>query len=185
MVRAEAAFRAGEILRTHGSSELAAERFELAAAVGEASDIDAARVFGARAVLERAHVDRRAKQVEAALKRYAEVAARFPERAESVARARGWAVRLLIGDEQLSAAREVVDQMLAAVDSEPLECLRAVDRLATAHVDAGAHTAAHDLVAILRQSLETLLQQEPADARTEKVRLALEGLDVTVRLAES
>lgn len=186
LVRAEAAFRSGEILRAHGSPEGAGAVFERAVSLGENSEDAEVRAFGARALLELGHLARRAKELPRALQVYAELPERFADVGVSVARARGWSVRLFIAEERFDAARGVVDEMLGALVEEPMEALRATDRLAVALAKDGLEPKARDLVAILRQALEPLLDPENEQgADAAKLRLALENLRVTVLLAET
>ncbi|GJM23402.1 MAG: hypothetical protein DHS20C15_33170 [Planctomycetota bacterium] len=184
--RVEAAYRAGELLRTHGSTELAVERFARCVRLGEAAHVEEQpklREFAARALLEQAHVQRRGKRFAEAAAGYAEVSARFAEVSRRAAQARGWQLRMLLEQEQLDAAVSLGGELVKHLDDDPLESVQGVDRLGAVLVEAGQEPEAQALVERLQQALSPHLEGE--GAAVERLRLALQELRVTVRLSVS
>ena len=183
--RAEAAFRAGEIERTRKQVDLGDALFARAVELGgalpvTAPEADGARDFAARALLERAHIRRRAKDVAGALAAYAEVRERFGDRRRSAAHARTWTGKLLLADGERARAAEALLGFLAAYPEYPAEAVRNTDLYALELLEAGDEEGAREAVSRLRLELAPIL--EAGGKPAESVRRALDGLRVTEQL---
>jgi tetratricopeptide (TPR) repeat protein len=177
--RTEAAFRAGEILRTLKRVDEADTRFTRAVALGEA--VEDARGFAARALLERAHILRRADDVEAALALYAEVGRRFADQRRSAAHALTWTGKLLLRNGKLEQGAETLQGFADAFPEYATEAVRNADLVAVSWWEAGDEPAARATVAWIEGRMEPLLGEGGRQA--ELVRQALERMRVTSLLA--
>jgi hypothetical protein len=189
-IRAEGAFRAGEILRARGQADEARARFEQAVTSGasvprDASSSGGGRAFGARAQLELGHALRRQAQGELALVAYGQVAARFGDQPKQVGQAAGWQARELMKegrDEDTEQVAAVLPGLLAA---DPIEAVRCADTIALALAEAGHEDRARRVLAVLDLGLIPLLDAE-SDARVaRRLADARDGLRVTLVLMGS
>jgi len=179
--RAEAAFRAGEILRSRRRADQARRRFEQATAFGADGTDERAMEFAARGLLELAHLRRRASDVEGALGLYSEVGERFSDQARSNAHATTWRGKLLVREGRLDEARALYVGFAASFPDYPLEAVRNMDLLAVAFAEDGRLEDAHEVVALLRSQMEPVIA---AGGRTaEAVHHSLSSLRVNVRLS--
>ncbi len=94
--RAEGAFRAGEILRAQDRGEDARQRFQLAASLTDDPD---AQSFPARALLELAHLARRAGDDAEALALYGRIGRDFATERRTAAHALTWTGKLLLKED--------------------------------------------------------------------------------------
>jgi len=177
--RAEAAFRGGELLRTLDRHQQADESFQRAVLLGE--DSQKGREFAARGLLERAHLKRRANDIEGALALYAEVTRRFADQRRSAAYGRTWS-----GKVQLKAGHldEAAKHMLGFAEAYPefaVEAVRNADLLAVAQAEGGDETGARDTIERVRREVQPVVAKGGKEA--EAVQAALDGLRVTEMLA--
>lgn len=203
-VRAEAAFRAGELLRARKLPEEAAARFHQALTVGGAlpaprlptagaaggSDAGAdaplggplepgvieARGFAARGLLELAHLERRADRFDEALSLYGRLSGDFPDQPRQGAHGGTWAIKLLVRAGSLDEAKASVADFAAHHQGYPLELLRNTTTVAEALMDAGRQSEAQALVEATALQLEPLMDTEDSQLKT-----ALSAVRVTVR----
>ena len=173
---AEAAFRAGELLRASGSVEAALAEFAVA------RDRGAHTPFRVRAMLESGHVHRRAERHERALAAYEEV---FAE--EEAARGQRDEAALWIGrvhHEQGRAedARRTW-QRVADGAEDPLDRVRAWDGLASLLVEAGDLEGAAGTLERCRESLAEAAAEETRQG--ERVRNALSAMRSIDELARA
>lgn len=169
--RAEAAFRAGEILRALGRELEAQERFGQAASFDEDTE---AREFAARGLLELAHLRRRHDDVEGAVVQYDELRARFPEQRRSCAHALTWSGKLMLAGERRDEGRQ---RLLSFADEYPeyaTEAVRNADAVALDHVESGDPTAARKIVADIGTRMTPLL--EAGDKQADSIRRALDRM---------
>lgn len=136
-VSAEAAFRAGEIMRSLGDADAARSDFELAAKSGKQ-----APQFGARALNELGHLARRKEQFDEAIAFYQRVNSEFPGQDGEGARALTWVGKLearLGKDEQ---ARTTWLSLQERFPSQPVLAIRAADLAVLSWIEAGDATQA-------------------------------------------
>lgn len=174
-VRAEAAFRAGEILRVLRESEAAEARFLRATELG--SESEDGRSFAARGLLERAHLQRRAGDVDAALALYGQVRERYASERRSAAHAMTWRGKVLLGAGRLDEARPELLGFAEAFPEYPKEAVRNADLVAVELVEAGDEAAAREVVAELRARMAPVL--EAGDRQASSVQAALDAMKVT------
>jgi hypothetical protein len=160
-VRSEAAFRSGDFLR---ATELGAE-------------VEEGRAFAARGLLERAHLRRRAGEVDAALTLYGEVRERFAVERRSAAHAMSWAGKVLLGADRLAEARPVLVGFGEAYPEYPKEAVRNADLVAVELMEAGDEAGARQIVAELRAQMAPVL--EAGDKTAASVQTALDAMKVT------
>jgi hypothetical protein len=172
--RVEGAFRAGEILRSRGFVEDAVARFREASRMGSDHEHPAVRSFGARGLLELAHVVRRENDLDAALEAYTDVRQRFEKQRRQVAHACTWTIKLLVKAGRLDEAGAVALGLGPFLPDYSLEAVRNVDLIAVALMDAGRTDSAHSAVA----HLEAGVRADLADGETvtPQVEGALEAL---------
>lgn len=166
-IGAEAAFRAGELLRAAGRSDEAASEFRTAQRLGEGTP------FQARAGLELGHLARRAKRYAEALGEYERV--RLDARAELEQRheATWWAGRVHAAEGRIPDAARLFERV--ARDAEdPLDQIRAFDAWATLLLEARDPEGAAGVLEQCRLALhDRALEETRFGAR---VRAALEGM---------
>jgi hypothetical protein len=177
--RAEAAFRAGELLRTLERGKQADELFSRAVELGE--EAPAGREFAARGLLERAHIRRRANDAEGALALYGEILRRFADQRRTSATARTWS-----GKVQLKAghAEEAAMHLLGFAEAFPeygAEAVRNADLLAVAQAEGGDEIAARATIDRLRLEVQPILDKGGKEGAA--VQSALDELRVTEMLA--
>jgi tetratricopeptide (TPR) repeat protein len=176
--RAEAAFRAGEILRSLARTEEARARFDRALELG--AEDEQGQEFAARGLLELAHIQRREDELEAALATYAEVGRRFEGQRRSCAHAATWTGKLLLRSGQIERGEAVLMGFAGAFPEYPAEAVRNADLVAVERLDEGDEAGAREIVERIRSALEPVLVQggKPAEQALE----ALEKMKVTGRL---
>ena len=173
---AEAAFRAGELLRSGHFDAEAAEEFELARDLGQAT------VFAPRGGLELAHLHRRHARLLDALAAYAAVTEMEDIDREYTDRARNWkgTVEARLG--RHSEARRSWEQV-ARHGAGALERIDALDRWADSLVDAQDLEAAAGVLELCSSSLHAVADEEtPFGLR---VRKALGRMGSVSRLARA
>jgi hypothetical protein len=173
--RAEAAFRAGEILRTLKETEAADARFLRATELG--AETEDGRDFAARGLLERAHLRRRAGETDAALALYGQVRERFTGERRSAAHAMTWSGKLLLGADRLAEARPMLVGFAEAYPEYPKEAVRNADLVAVELLEAGDEAGAKVVVAELRARMSAVL--EAGDKQAAAVQAALDAMKVT------
>jgi tetratricopeptide (TPR) repeat protein len=173
---AEAAFRAGELLRADGHAGWAAVEFRAAIELGERTD------FRARARLELGHIERRAGRWSQALEAFESVivdrsaGARWRDEA---ALAIG---RLHASQGRAEDARRWL-QRAAELGEDPLLCVRAYDAWALSYVDAGDPEAAAGVLALARRALTSVALEETELGQ--RVALALERMSCIARIEDA
>lgn len=164
---AEAAFRAGELLRAADDAAAAAVEFEIARARGDGT------AFRARAGLELGHLQRRAAKLPDALAAYEGVAS-DPSAAQTH-RDDAW---LLVGRvcADLGRADDAVRawERVATGAQDPLDRVRAFDSLALARLVVGDADGAASVLARCRDALSEVAQEETSTG--ERVRSALQRM---------
>ena len=170
---AEAAFRAGELLRSAGSDEEALEEFELARDLGRGTE------FGPRGGLELAHLLRRRSRLLEALGAYGEVVSMEGVEARFSESARYWT-----GCVQARLGRDVEArrswERLARQGTGPLERVRAFDAWACSLVESSDLEAAAGVLELCRRELGPLAEE--ATQLGLRVQRALEGMAAVERL---
>lgn len=175
-VCAEAAFRAGELLRSSGDAESALAEFTLARA-GPARG-----PFHARAGLEIGHVHRRDGRPAEALDAYLAV------RAEDGAEARWrddaalWAGRVYAAEERAEDARRVLEPV-AKLAEDPLQRIDAFDELALLYIAARDLEAAAGELSRCREAVGDEALEETEQG--ERVRGALQRMRCIARLEQA
>jgi hypothetical protein len=164
---AEAAFRAGELLRSANDVPGAMAEFAIARDRGTGTS------FRVRAVLEIAHLERRAKHSQEALAAYEMVIAEESASPRQRDEASLWAGRVFIDLTRPADARRVWQRVADAGD-DPLDRVRAWDYLASALVDQGDLEGAAGTIERCREALSELSQEE--SKLGERVRSALSGM---------
>lgn len=164
---AEAAFRAGELLRAAGDLEAAGAEFALARDTGGSSP------FRLRALLELGHLQRRGRAFEKALASYealiADRAATPGQRDEASL----WAGAATHELGRAADARRIW-QRVADGAEDPLDRVRAWDRLASALIESGDLEGA---AGTLERCKEALASSAAEETRLgERVRSALDGM---------
>jgi tetratricopeptide (TPR) repeat protein len=177
--RAEAAFRAGDILRGLKRLADAEAQFNRAVALGEPDE--EGREFAARSLLELAHIKRRAKDVPAALDLYAQVGGRFADQRRSAAHAATWTGKLLLKSGEREKAAAALMGYSANWPEYPTEAVRNADLVAVDQVEAGDEAAAQITVNTIRAVMESVIAKGGQQA--EAVQKALDGMRATELLA--
>lgn len=172
----EAAFRAGELLRSGGEEERAMQEFRWAVGHGEAGE------FRTRAGLEIGHLERRAGRWREALEAYADVAAdpsSSTERREDAWLWAGTAWKALARPEDARHAW----QRVAEQGTEALARIRAFDELALLLLEAGDLEGA---TGMLDRCLTSLSSRALEESETgERVRNALLRMRVVDELSRA
>ena len=119
---AEAAFRAGELLRAGGEPHLAIEQFLVATKLQDPGE------FAARALYEIGHVQRREGNIEPALASFEQLVASGPVDAHLRDIASVWYAKVLAESGQLPDAERVL-RRLTKTATEPTDRIRAYDEL--------------------------------------------------------
>ena len=170
---AQAAFRAGELLRAEGDDSAALAEFEFV------RSLELRCAWRARAGLEIAHVQRRAGRREAALDAYLAVhddPRSEPQRRDEAALWAGRMYALLGKPEEAQRRWEAV----ARRAEDPLQRIDAWDELALALVDAGDLEGAAGWIGRARENLADVALEETENG--ERVRGALERMRSIRRL---
>lgn len=164
---AEAAFRAGELLRAADDTAGASAEFEIARARGEGTP------FRARAGLEIGHLQRRALKLTEALAAYEGVSADTAAAQAQRDDAWLWMGRVYA---DLGRAEEAARawERVATSAQDPLDRVRAFDFLALARLAAGDADGAATVLARCRDALSDVAQEETQTG--ERVRNALQRM---------
>lgn len=175
-VAAEAAFRAGELLRRLEREPEARVEFARARELGPLTS------FGVRAGLELAHLSRRAGELEAAHTEFEAVAR--DERAERRYRddAALWMARIDLELGRVEVARNAFERLAETAESE-LDRIEAFDEWSGSFVDAGDLEAAAGVVARCRSALQDVAEEETPLG--ERVRNALARMSSVRRLEQA
>jgi len=171
---AEAAFRAGELLRAAGEPARALAEFEVAGELGENT------AFRARARLEIGHLHRRARRAQPALDAYLRVASDPTAARTHRDEAWLWAGLLWREAERLDDARRAW-RRVAEHGVDPLDRIRAFDRLGLLWIDGGDLEAAAGVLDECARALGGQASEEtPQGAR---IRRGLGRMRVAAELA--
>lgn len=173
---AEAAFRAGELLRASDDLTGAAAEFTIARDRGHGTD------FRVRAMLEIGHLDRRAKRLQPALATYEAVVAEESASARQKDEASLWAGRVHADLEHYADARRVW-QRVADKGDDPLDRIRAWDFLVSLLIDQGDLEGAAGVLERCRESLSEAAAEE--SKLGERVRAALASMRCIEDLARA
>lgn|GEM_PF-1539057 len=164
---AEAAFRAGELLRSAREADLAVVEFQYAYRVGRESE------FGARGGLEIGHIERRRRRLNDALASYEAVEALGEEHAEERDLAAYWSGRV---HAQLGRPRDArrCYERAARRGVDPVQRVRAFDAWAQSLVDGGDLEGAAGVIELCRGSVAAYAEEESELGL--RVRAALERM---------
>jgi hypothetical protein len=164
---AEAAFRAAELLR--GMGDLPGARRELLVA----SDQPAGVVYRYRALLELGHWDRRERAYESALRHLASLERDALAPIQLRDEASYWIGSIECAQGRLADARRTWKR-LAEHGEDPLDRIRAYDRIAQLAIDEGDLEAAAGLLDQCRNALLPIAEEQTRTG--ERVRLALAAM---------
>ena len=173
--RAEAAFRAGEILRARGRLDDSAPRFAKAVELG--SDAPKGREFAARGLLEQAHLRRRAKDDAAALELYGQVRERFADQRRTAATAMTWSGKLLLAADRTEEAAKLLQGFATEYPEYPKDAVRNADLLAVELFEAGDEAGAKAAVDRIRAALAPIV--DGGGKQADSVAAALKEMRVT------
>ncbi|MBL8857313.1 MAG: hypothetical protein JNL28_02255 [Planctomycetes bacterium] len=173
---AEAAFRAGELLRSTDDTAGAQAEFTFARDRGAGTD------FRVRAMLELAHLERRAKHAQPAIAAYESVIAEETATARQKDDARLWLGRMFADLERVPDARRVW-QKVADKGDDPLDRIRAFDLIASSLVDSGDLEGAAGMLERCRESLSEVSAEETRLG--ERVRSSLAAMRSIEQLARA
>jgi hypothetical protein len=177
--RAEAAFRAGELLRGARRTDEATVMYARATELGAGAE--GGGEFAARGLLEAAHLRRRAKDVAGALALYAEVRERFPGETRSAAHAVTWQGKLQLQSDQREQGIATLLGFRELFPEYPAEAVRNADLVALEQLEAGDETGARRTVEEIRTAMESIVAE--GGKRAESVSKALAAMRVTEQLA--
>ena len=173
--RAEAAFRAGEILRVRGRLDDSAPRFAKAVELG--ADAPKGREFAARGLLEQAHLERRAKDDATALQLYGQVRERFADQRRTAATAMTWSGKLLLAAGRTDEAAQMLQGFATEYPEYPKDAVRNADLLAIELLEAGDEAGAKAAVDTLRAAMAPIV--DGGGKQAESVSAALKAMRVT------
>ncbi len=176
--RAEASFRAGDLLRVGKQLDEAAAMYARAAELGGTTA--GAEEFAARGLLEAAHLKRRAHDVEGALTLYAAVRERFPGEKRTAAHAVTWQGKLELQSEQRERGMATLLGFRELFPEYPAEAVRNTDLVALEQLEAGDEAGARQTVEQLQKAMEPILAE--GGKRAESVSKALAAMRVTEQL---
>jgi len=176
--RAEAAFRAGEILRARGRLAESEPRFVKAVELG--ADAPKGREFAARGLLEQAHLKRRAKDEGAALELYAQVRQRFSDQRRTAATAMTWQGKLLLASGRTDEATQVLSGFATEYPEYPKDAVRNADLLAVELLESGDEAGAKAAVDRVRSALAPIV--DAGGKQGDAVAAALKAMRVTEML---
>jgi hypothetical protein len=177
--RAEAAFRAGELLRTGKQLDEAEVMFRRATELGDAAE--GGQEYAARALLECAHLKRRAKATDEALGLYGEVVSRYAGERRSAAHAVTWRGKLLLQAGQREEGIVTLMGFVTEYPEYPTEAVRNADLVALEQLEAGDEPGARATLAQIRSAMESVIAQGGKPA--EQVSQALGAMRVTELLS--
>ncbi len=173
-LRAEAAFRAGELLRAGGAAVEALEEFRAARRLGERTE------FEARAGMEIGHLHRRKRRHLEALVAYERILADGDSAHRQRDRASYWAGRVHEELGRPGDARRCYERV-ARRGADPVDRIRAFDAWASSLIDRSDLEGAAGVLELCRSSLRDVALEETALG--ERVREALERMRSVGRLA--
>ncbi|MCB9898176.1 MAG: tetratricopeptide repeat protein [Planctomycetes bacterium] len=177
--RAEAAFRAGELLRARGRGDDAVQRFAHAVDLGRRAQAGRAREFGARGLLEQAHILRREGRQADAVTLYLRVGTEFPGQGKTAAQGTTWAIKLLVTLERFDEASALAEGFPTAWPDQPLECVKGVTTWVEELLDEGRPEDAAAVVDRLERDLSPSLTGDD-EKMARRVADAVSALRVTV-----
>ena len=164
---AEAAFRAGELLRAGAEPELALEQFRVAMELKNPGE------FAARALYEIGHVQRREGNIEPALAAFEQLVASGPADPHLRDMASVWYAKVLAETGQLPDAERVL-RRLTKTATEPTDRIRAYDELILLLVDRGELEGASGWLAECKYSVRDTARE--LTEKGERVTKALERM---------
>ncbi|HTE05438.1 MAG TPA: hypothetical protein VK824_04510 [Planctomycetota bacterium] len=177
--RAEAAFRAADLLRAARHLDEAAVMYARATELG--AEAEGGAEFAARGLLECAHLKRRAHDVAGALTLYAAVRERFPDEKRSAAHAVTWLGKLQLQSDQHEQGMATLLGFRERFPEYPTEAVRNADLVALDQLDAGDEAGARRTVEQIQQAMKELVEQ--GGKQGEAVGKALAAMRVTEQLA--
>ncbi|HET6202640.1 MAG TPA: tetratricopeptide repeat protein [Planctomycetota bacterium] len=173
---AEALFRLGEVRRTLGDRAGAVAAFEGVVANGSH------RRFAARALLEIGNVRRRAKEGAKALEAYARVVEQYPDEKGYRDDAWMWTGNVHAAARNHEAARAAWLKV-AEEGEDPVDRIRAYDRIAGSHLVEGKNAEAASTLERCRAAFAELAE-EPT-SRGSRVKRALAGMKSAAKIADA
>jgi tetratricopeptide (TPR) repeat protein len=173
---AEAAFRAGELLRTADDLVGALAEFGIARDRGAGTD------FRVRAMLEIGHVERRAKHAQPAIAAYEAVVADSTAAARQKDEALLWVGRVYADLERFADARRVW-QKVADKGDDPLDRIQAFDQIAWVLIETGDLEGAAGVIKRCNDALSDVSQEETRLG--DRVRAALGSMRSVDQLARA
>jgi tetratricopeptide (TPR) repeat protein len=172
---AEAAFRAGELLRA--ADETSAALFEF----GRARERGAETGFRTRAALEIGHIQRRAAQHQPALEAYEAVLVDASASQRQRDDASYWAAHVYLAVQRPEDARRAWKRVAEGAE-DPLDRVRAFDQLALELIDSGDLEGAAGMLERCRESLaETSMEETRLGERVRTALLAMRSVDILQR----
>lgn len=153
--RAEASFRAGEILRARGKLAESEPRFARAVELG--ADAPKGREFAARGLLEQGHLRRRTHDEPGALELYAQVRERFADQRRTAAYAMTWSGKLQLAAGKMEEAAALLQGFAREYPEYPKDAVRNADLLAVELFEAGDEPGAKAAVDTVRAALQPLV----------------------------
>lgn len=172
----EAAFRAGELLRTADDFPGALAEFGIARDRGAGTD------FRVRAMLEIGHVERRAKHAQPAIAAYEAVVADNASSARQKDEALLWMGRVYADLERFADARRVW-QKVADKGDDPLDRIQAFDQIASVLIETADLEGAAGVLKRCNDALADVSQEETKLG--ERVRAALGSMRSVDQLARA
>lgn len=174
----EAAFRAGELLRTADDFKGARAEFGVAMERGAGTD------FRVRAMLEIGHVERRAKHQQEALAAYESVVSDDTASARQKDEALLWTGRVYADLERLADARRVW-QKVADKGDDPMDRIHAYDHIASLLVETGDLEGAAGVIKRCNDALADVSQEETKLGERVRASLAaMRSIDQLTRAVE-
>jgi tetratricopeptide (TPR) repeat protein len=173
---AMAAFRLGELKRSLGKSDEACEAFAKVVASG------GSRRLAGRAILETGHIHRRAKELGKALESYRKAATEFSDETGSRDDSLYWIGVIHEQNKDYAKSREAW-QAVADRGVDPLDRVRAFDRIALSHIKEGNRTEAHAAVEQAKSALHEIAA-DPS-SRGARVKKALDRMRAIRSLEEA
>lgn len=169
----EAAFRLGSVRRSLGDRDAALIAFE------KAVELKGNRKFAARALLEIAHLSRRAKNFSEAAKIYEKLPKEFGDLADQTDTALIWAGKMRLANKENDAAR-LNWQTVAEKSNDPIDRVKAFDLIASSYIAEGKNAEATQIVDKCRTQLLPLA--EDSSAKGLRVKKALQNMKSASKL---
>lgn len=170
----EASFRLGEVRRSLGDRDAAFLAFE------KAVELKGNRKFAARALLEMANLQRKAKKIADAAGTYEKVAKDFSDQADQRDTALLWAGKMKLANKEVDAARASWS-IVAEKSQDPFDQIRAFDLIASSYLSEGKQAEATQAVEKCRQLVGPLAEE--SSSKGTRIKRALEKMKSAAKLA--